>query len=231
MTELVTGVDLVLTQLALATGRTLGDLGLADPPAVRGSAVELRVAAERVGSDGALLPAHGVATGLTWPSGPGVRVDTHLVEGSRVDGAFDSLVAKVVTHSHGGLAGALDKARRAALECSIDGVETTLPLLRERSGTADAPPPAWLDALGPCILAAIAVAVLLPEARGAWAEGSLGPFALGSGAAAAKPTRWSSRATASWSCSPTRSSTRACSAAATAGLSPRRSHRPAPPPR
>ena len=131
VTELVTGVDLVLTQLALATGRTLGDLGLADPPAVRGSAVELRVAAERVGSDGALLPAHGVATGLTWPSGPGVRVDTHLVEGSRVDGAFDSLVAKVVTHSHGGLAGALDKARRAALECSIDGVETTLPLLRE----------------------------------------------------------------------------------------------------
>ncbi|APH00556.1 carbamoyl-phosphate synthase large subunit [Janibacter indicus] len=131
VTELVTGVDLVLTQLALATGRTLGDLGLADPPAVRGSAVELRVAAERVGSDGALLPAHGVATGLTWPSGPGVRVDTHLVEGSRVEGAFDSLVAKVVTHSHGGLAGALDKARRAALECSIDGVETTLPLLRE----------------------------------------------------------------------------------------------------
>lgn len=131
VTELVTGVDLVLTQLALATGRTLGDLSLADPPAVRGSAVELRVAAERVGSDGALLPAHGVATGLTWPSGPGVRVDTHLVEGSRVDGAFDSLVAKVVTHSHGGLAGALDKARRAALECSIDGVETTLPLLRE----------------------------------------------------------------------------------------------------
>ena len=60
-----------------------------------------------------------------------------------------------------------------------------LPLLRELSGTADAPPPAWLDALGPCILAAIAVAVLLPEARGAWAEGSLGPFALGSGAAAA----------------------------------------------
>lgn len=131
VTELVTGVDLVLTQLALATGRTLGDLGLADPPAVRGSAVELRVTAERVGSDGALLPAHGVATGLTWPSGPGVRVDTHLVEGARVDGAFDSLVAKVVTHSHGGLAGALDKARRAALECSIDGVETTLPLLRE----------------------------------------------------------------------------------------------------
>lgn len=131
VTELVTGVDLVLTQLALATGRTLGDLGLTDPPAVRGSAVELRVAAERFGSSGELLPAHGVVAGPSWPSGPGVRVDTHLVDGTRVDGSFDSLVAKLVTHSHGGLAGALDKARRAALECSVDGVETTLPLLRE----------------------------------------------------------------------------------------------------
>ncbi|WP_434966604.1 carboxyl transferase domain-containing protein [Janibacter indicus] len=131
VTEMVTGVDLVLTQLALAAGRTLGDLGLTDPPAVRGSAVELRVAAERVGSAGELLPAHGVVAGPSWPSGPGVRVDTHLVDGTRVDGSFDSLVAKLVTHSHGGLAGALDKARRAALECSVDGVETTLPLLRE----------------------------------------------------------------------------------------------------
>lgn len=61
-----------------------------------------------------------------------------------------------------------------------------LPLLRDRrSGSADGPPPAWLDALGPCILAAIAVAVLLPEARAAVAGGSLRPFALGSAAAAA----------------------------------------------
>lgn len=61
-----------------------------------------------------------------------------------------------------------------------------LPLLRDRrSGAPDAPPPAWLDALGPCILAAIAVAVLLPEARAAIAGGSLRPFALGAFAAAA----------------------------------------------
>ncbi|MFX4285745.1 carboxyl transferase domain-containing protein [Janibacter sp. G349] len=144
VTEMVTGVDLVLTQLALAAGRTLAEVGLDRPPEVRGSAVELRVAAERVGSGGEALPAHGVATGLAWPSGPGVRVDTHLVEGTRIDGSFDSLVAKVVTHSHGtgtlqdprvlqssGVSGALDKALRAALECSIDGVETNLPLLRE----------------------------------------------------------------------------------------------------
>lgn len=59
-----------------------------------------------------------------------------------------------------------------------------LPLLSRRRGSG-APPPAWLDALGPCILAAIAVAVLLPEARAALAADSWRPFALGSAAAAA----------------------------------------------
>lgn len=59
-----------------------------------------------------------------------------------------------------------------------------IPLLsRRRAGTA-APPP-WLEALGPCILAAIAVSVLLPEARSALAAGTIRPFALGGAAAAA----------------------------------------------
>lgn len=131
VTELVTGVDLVLTQLRLAMGETLADLGLATPPTATGTAIELRVGAERVGSAGEALPAHGVVTGLALPTGPGVRVDTHLVEGTRVDGSFDSLVAKVVTHSHGGLTGALGKVRQALAEFAIGGVETNLPLLRE----------------------------------------------------------------------------------------------------
>ncbi|WP_277454420.1 carboxyl transferase domain-containing protein [Janibacter sp. DB-40] len=131
VTELVTGVDLVLTQLRLAAGASLDDLGLRTPPPVSGAAVELRVAAERIGASGEALPSHGVVGRLTLPTGPGVRVDTHLVEGTRVDGAFDSLVAKLVTHSHGGVTGALHKARRAAVECEIAGVETNLPLLRE----------------------------------------------------------------------------------------------------
>ena len=130
VTEMVTGVDLVLTQLRIAQGHQLADLGLGTPPAVTGCAVELRIAAERPGSSGEALPAHGVVAGLALPTGPGVRVDTHLVEGTRVDGSFDSLVAKVITHSHGGLTGALDKARLAAAECSIGGVETNLPVLR-----------------------------------------------------------------------------------------------------
>lgn len=130
VTEMVTGVDLVLAQLQLAAGESLADLGLAVPPRVTGAAVELRVAAERIGSTGESLPAHGVVSGLSLPTGPGVRVDTHLVEGARVDGAFDSLVAKVITHSHSGLTAALGKARQAAAECAVGGVETNLPILR-----------------------------------------------------------------------------------------------------
>lgn len=153
VTEMVTGVDLVLTQLRLAAGQSLADLGLATPPRVTGAAVELRVAAERTGSQGEALPAHGVVSRLTLPTGPGVRVDTHLVEGTRVDGSFDSLVAKVVTHSHSGLAAALGKARQAAAECSLDGVETNLPLLRELLDHEDVAAwdltTRWFDASGP----------------------------------------------------------------------------------
>lgn len=60
-----------------------------------------------------------------------------------------------------------------------------LPLLLARRGDgAEAPPPAWLDALGPCLLTAIAAAMLLPEARSALLDGSLRAFALGAAAAA-----------------------------------------------
>lgn len=59
-----------------------------------------------------------------------------------------------------------------------------LPLLMRPRAGGDRTPPAWLDALGPCILAAIAVSVLLPEARAAIDTGAALPFALGSAAAA-----------------------------------------------
>lgn len=65
VTELVTGIDLVLTQLRLAAGEPLADLDLCSPPRVSGTAIELRVAAERVGTSGAALPAHGAVHDLS----------------------------------------------------------------------------------------------------------------------------------------------------------------------
>ncbi|MCT1433195.1 carbamoyl-phosphate synthase large subunit [Dietzia maris] len=152
VTEFVTGVDLVLTQLRLALGGTLTDLGLASPPRVVGAAVELRVAAERTGSNGEVLPASGVVSALALPAGPGVRVDTHLVEGTRVDGSFDSLVAKIITHSQEGQAGALSKARWALDECTVGGLDTNLATLRELLVHADLPAwsvtTTWFDSAG-----------------------------------------------------------------------------------
>ncbi|WP_191562925.1 carboxyl transferase domain-containing protein [Janibacter melonis] len=130
VTEMVTGVDLVLAQLRLAQGASLADLGLQTSPVVRGSAVELRVAAERVGAGGESFAAQGVVDELVLPAGPGTRVDTHLVPGTRLEGTFDSLVAKVVTHSQVDLAAALGKARQAAEQMVVGGVETNLPVLR-----------------------------------------------------------------------------------------------------
>ena len=151
-TEFGTGVDLVLTQLRLALGGTLTDLGLASPPRVVGAAVELRVAAERTGSNGEVLPASGVVSALALPAGPGVRVDTHLVEGTRVDGSFDSLVAKIITHSQEGQAGALSKARWALDECTVGGLDTNLATLRELLAHADLPAwsvtTTWFDSAG-----------------------------------------------------------------------------------
>lgn len=74
--------------------------------------------------------------------------------------------------------------------CAVIGAVTyltrALPLLMDRrEGDAGRPPPPWLDALGPCILAAIAVAVLLPEAHAAATGGALRPFSVGSALAAA----------------------------------------------
>ncbi|WP_163376869.1 carboxyl transferase domain-containing protein [Dietzia sp. Alg238-R159] len=152
VTEFVTGVDLVLTQLRLALGGTLTDLGLASPPRVVGAAVELRVAAERTGSNGEVLPASGVVSALALPAGPGVRVDTHLVEGTRVDGSFDSLVAKIITHSQEGQAGALSKARWALDEYTVGGLDTNLATLRELLAHADLPTwsvtTTWFDSAG-----------------------------------------------------------------------------------
>ncbi len=62
VTEEVTGVDLVLAQLELAAGRSLEEIGLADPPAPRGHAVQLRVNLERMTEDGGVLPSGGTLT-------------------------------------------------------------------------------------------------------------------------------------------------------------------------
>jgi len=133
VTEEVTGVDLVETQLALAAGRTLAELGLgrdAVPPP-RGTAIQLRVNGEAVSPDGGVRPSTGTLRTFEVPSGPGVRVDTCGHAGYRPNPRFDPLLAKVVAHSAlEGLGPAVAKAYRALCEFRIEGVATNVAFLQ-----------------------------------------------------------------------------------------------------
>jgi len=131
VTEAVTGVDLVATQLELAAGRSLAELGLApgEPKPPRGFALQVRVAAERMAEDGSLRPAGGVLSVFEVPTGPGVRVDACGHAGFAPNPAFDTLLAKVVV-SAPDFAGALARARRALAEFRVEGAPTNLAFLR-----------------------------------------------------------------------------------------------------
>jgi acetyl/propionyl-CoA carboxylase alpha subunit len=125
VTEAVTGIDLVRTQLELAGGRTLEDLQLVTwrLPAPRGMAMQLRVNAETMSADGTVRPAAGVLEAFDPPAGPGVRVDTCGHGGFRSNPRFDSLLAKVIVHvTPGDLATVSAKARRALAEFRIAGI-------------------------------------------------------------------------------------------------------------
>jgi acetyl/propionyl-CoA carboxylase alpha subunit/acetyl-CoA carboxylase carboxyltransferase component len=132
VTEEITGIDLVRAQLRIADGATLLELGLRqqDIPAPRGFAVQARVNTETLGADGTARPASGTLTAFEPPSGPGVRVDTHGYPGYQVGTRFDSLLAKVITHSSTiDFPDAVRRARRALREFTVTGPATNLPLL------------------------------------------------------------------------------------------------------
>ena len=140
VTEAVTGVDLVQTQIRLAQGATLAELGL-DAPGIarpRGYAVQARVNMETIGPDGSIRPAGGTLTVYEAPSGPGVRTDGFGYAGYRTSNAFDSMLAKVIAHAPSpNFADAVGRAIRALSEFRIDGVGTNIPFLRNVLAHAD----------------------------------------------------------------------------------------------
>ncbi len=132
VTEEVTGLDLVATQLLIAAGASLGDLRLAEvPPSPWGFAIQARVNTERMMPTGASHPAAGVLTRFVPPSGPHLRVDTAGYPGLVISPSFDSLLAKVIARAPGGeLDAAIRRLNRALGEFDIAGVETNLAFLR-----------------------------------------------------------------------------------------------------
>jgi acetyl/propionyl-CoA carboxylase alpha subunit/acetyl-CoA carboxylase carboxyltransferase component len=133
VTEEVTGVDLVQTQIRLAQGTSLADLGL-DAPGIarpRGYAIQARVNMETIGVDGSVRPGGGTLAVYEVPGGPGVRTDGFGYAGYRTSNAFDSLLAKVIGHSPSlNVADAVARTSRALSEFRVDGVATNIAFLQ-----------------------------------------------------------------------------------------------------
>ena len=123
VSEEVTGIDLVREQFRIAMGESLGF----DDPVIRGHSIEFRINGEDPGRS--FLPAPGRITDWVIPTGPGVRVDAGFKNGDTIGGNFDSLLAKLIvtgtTREQ-----AIERARRALAEFSIEGLATALPFHR-----------------------------------------------------------------------------------------------------
>jgi acetyl-CoA carboxylase, biotin carboxylase subunit len=126
VTELVTGLDLVAAQIAIARGEPL--TMRQDQVRVRGWALECRILAEDPADS--FFPSPGRVTAVRLPAGPGVRVDSALRPGDEVSLHYDALLAKFCTWGRD-RAEAVARMRRAIDESSIVGVRTTLPFHRE----------------------------------------------------------------------------------------------------
>jgi len=128
VTEAVTGVDLVAAQLRIAAGASLAQLGLAQPPASRGFAIQARVNLESLQADGSVRAASGVIAHFAPPSGPRVRVDTCAYAGWHASPRYDSLVAKIIGHGDD-FASAARCTAAALAECELAPVNNNLDLL------------------------------------------------------------------------------------------------------
>ncbi len=123
VTEEVTGIDLVREQLRVAAGEPLGYTEVE----TRGHSIEFRINGEDPAAG--FLPAPGKITSLRLPSGPGVRVDSGVVEGDTVSGMFDSMLAKLVV-TGATRTQAVQRARRALAELEVGGIPTVVPFHR-----------------------------------------------------------------------------------------------------
>jgi acetyl-CoA/propionyl-CoA carboxylase biotin carboxyl carrier protein len=123
VTEEVTGIDLVREMFRIAEGE---ELGYDDPP-VRGHSIEFRINGEDPGRN--FLPTPGPVTTFRPPSGPGVRLDSGVEQGSVIGQNFDSLLAKLIV-TGATRDQAIERSRRALAEFEVDGLATAIPFHR-----------------------------------------------------------------------------------------------------
>lgn len=124
VTEETSGIDLVRQQFRIANGEKLE---FTEDPTPRGHSIEFRINGEDAGRN--FLPAPGPVTVYKEPSGPGVRVDSGVVQGSVIGGQFDSMLAKLIVTGENRTQ-ALERARRALAEYQVEGLATVIPFHR-----------------------------------------------------------------------------------------------------
>ncbi|MGD9960348.1 pyruvate carboxylase [Nocardioides sp.] len=129
VTEEVTDVDLVQSQMRIASGETLADLGLSqDGIVLRGAALQCRITTEDPANG--FRPDTGVITAYRSPGGAGVRIDGGTTyTGAEVSAHFDSMLAKLTCRGRT-FDKAVEKARRAVAEFRIRGVSTNIAFLQ-----------------------------------------------------------------------------------------------------
>ena len=125
VTELVTGVDLVKTQILIASGERL-PFKQSDAT-IRGHAIECRVNAE---DPVTFTPSPGKISLFHAPGGPGIRMDSHLYSGYTVPPNYDSLIAKLIAFGNT-RESALARMRTALDEIIVEGIRTNVPMHRD----------------------------------------------------------------------------------------------------
>jgi acetyl-CoA carboxylase biotin carboxylase subunit len=125
VTELITGIDLVKTQLLVASGEKLpfvqSDIRFS------GHAIECRINAEDAKT---FMPSPGLVTRWHSPGGPGIRVDSHVYSGYSVPPNYDSMIGKLIAHGDT-RATAIARMKNALAELVVEGIKTNTALHQE----------------------------------------------------------------------------------------------------
>jgi acetyl-CoA carboxylase biotin carboxylase subunit len=125
VTELITGIDLVKTQLLIASGEKLPFKQ--EEIEFRGHAIECRINAEDART---FMPSPGLVKRWHSPGGPGIRIDSHMYSGYTVPPNYDSMVAKLIAHGDTRDT-AIARMRNALAELVVEGIKTNTALHQE----------------------------------------------------------------------------------------------------
>jgi acetyl-CoA carboxylase biotin carboxylase subunit len=125
VTEMITGIDIVQTQIRVAAGEKLPFRQ--KDVTFRGHAIECRINAEHPYK---FTPSPGRITSWHVPGGPGIRVDSHVYQNYFVPPYYDSLIAKVIAYGDT-REQAIARMRIALSEMIVEGIQTNLPLHQE----------------------------------------------------------------------------------------------------